>query len=253
MTSKFKWYWRMFPWLMYDYMKAKSEQLVKNQKEIAQKVVEEAEKKVKVITKGNFLVQPECVTEFCFEAKNGRNFKFVDEKNIPAFRAMAAMDIYTMVEEKVDTNYHKLAYKSIFDAANKGNLIKVGQVAENALQRMNHITNIDLLYRLASVLYFDEHENPYEYNIEYAEKKIALWREEDLGSFFCRTPLKEYLPSFAGYTMSLETYTDHERKELLQHLTSHLSLLSNDHSNSELKTYTLSEIKKLNQLILSKS
>lgn len=248
-----KWYWRIFPWLMFDHYKAKADQYVTEQKESAAIQLAAAEKRLKELTKGNFLIQPECVMEFAFTAGNGNNWKFVDERNMPAQRAMYALDVYDKLNQKTDYDYHKLSYKAIYDQARAGNLIMVGQIAENALQRINHLVNADILMELASVLYIDENENPYEYDTEYAEKKIALWRKEGLESFFSRTPLKDYLPSFDGLSMNFQTYTEAQRKELVFHLKSHLSMLSSDPKNSEIKTSTTLVINKLNQLIGSKS
>jgi hypothetical protein len=252
-----QWYLNLLP--LY-FTKKQAEKLVAEQKAIAQDVVDEAElklkeadKRLKELSQGNFLVKPENEVEFCFEASNGKNWKFVDEQKIPAGRAMHALDIYAKLEERTDKNYHKLAYQAIIDQANKGQLVKVANIAQNALDRVNHIANADLMYELASVLYFDEHENPYEYSYEYAEKKIALWRKDGLESFFSRTPLKDYLPSFGSSSMNFQIYTDAQRKELLLHLKNHLSQLSGDPKNSDLKTSTLLEIEKLNQLIVSKS
>lgn len=245
-----KWYLNLLP--LY-FTKKEALRITLEQKAIVQQEVDKAEKRLKELSKGNFLVPIEVETEFAFNASNGRNWKFLDEKNIPAGRAMHALDIYGKLEEKADKSYHKLAYQSIIDQANKGNLVKAANIAQNALDRVNHITNADLLYELASVLYFDEHENPYEYSYEYAEKKIALWRKDGLESFFSRTPLKDYLPSFGTLSTNFQIYTDNQRKELLLHLKNHLSLLSDDPKNNALKTSTLLEIEKLNQLILSKS
>lgn len=245
-----KWYLNFLP--LY-FTKKQADEYVRKQKEIAQAEVEKAEKKIKELSKGNFLVKPEHTMKFAFAASNGNNWMFDDETEIPAGRAMHALDIYGKLEEKADKHYHQLTYKAIFDQANKGNLIKVGQMAQNALDRINHITNADLLYELASVLYIDENENPYEYSYEYAEKKIALWRKDGLESFFSRTPLRDYLPSFGTSGMNFQTYTEAQRKELLLHLKNHLSQLSEDPKNNDLKTSTLLQIGKLEELIISKS
>jgi hypothetical protein len=245
-----KWYLNFLP--LY-FTKKQADEYVRKQKEVAQAEVDKAEKRLKELNKGNFLVQPEHTMKFAFTASNGNNWMFVDETDMPAGRAMHALDIYAKVEEKADKAYHQLAYQAIFDLANKGKLVNAAQVALNALERINHISNADLLYELASVLYIDENENPYEYSYEYAEKKIALWRKDGLESFFSRTPLREYLPSFGSSAMNFQTYTEAQRKELLLHLRNHLSLLSEDPKNNSLKTSTLLQIGKLEELIISKS
>lgn len=214
-------------------------------------LVREAEKKAIELQKGNFRVQQNHETEFCFEAGGKKYFKFVNEMNIPAMRAMAALDIYTEVEQKTEKSYHLIAYNAILEAAKKGDLVAVGSMANFALQRLAHITNIDILYKLASVLYFDELENPYEYDPEYAEKKINIWKKESVEGFFLSTPLKDYIPSFGSSNMNLATYTVLQRKELISQLKTHLSVLSASGSNKDLIASTSLEVEKLERLLAS--
>lgn len=48
-------------------------------------------------------------------------------------------------------------------------------------------------YNLASVVYFDDQEVLYGYDMEYNKKKIALWREAGAIDFFYTRPLSELL------------------------------------------------------------
>lgn len=239
-----KWYHKvlfvLFPPLMLPYIKAK-----------CQALVQDADKKVYELQKGNFRIQPQHETEFCFEAGGKKYFKFINEFTIPSTRAMSALDVYTEVEQKVDKPYLDLAFATIRDLCNKGDLVGVAAVVLNAQKRLDHICNVDMVYKLASVLYFDEEENPYDYDTEYAEKKIALWRKENVKSFFLRTPLSDYLPSFGISSVSIANYTHLQRVELVSHLKKHLSQLSASDNNKDLIASTLLQVETLEQLIHS--
>jgi hypothetical protein len=55
-------------------------------------------------------------------------------------------------------------------------------------QRLKLPKDTELLYKLASVVYFDKEESPEVYDFEYAKKKIAFWKESaSLVIFFCRS------------------------------------------------------------------
>lgn len=197
-------------------------------------------------------LQPGHEREVVFVSGGEEYLKFVNEFKIPYLRAMAAMDIYAEFEEKTDSKYTKLAFETIVEFLRKGDNINAGRVAMNSLERMNNITNIDLAYKLASVLYTDRFENPYDYDYEYNEKKIAKWRKEkDIEGFFLKMPMSDYLPSFDGLAMSMTQYTKGQRKELIQTLRNHLSELSEKSKNIELISTLKLEISKLEELVMN--
>jgi len=69
--------------------------------------------------------------------------------------------------------------------------------------RREQSNELMLVYELASVWYFDESEDPCEYDSTYAKKKIQLWlntkeiefdgEKIDLIAFFLRTPLNRFI------------------------------------------------------------
>jgi hypothetical protein len=190
--------------------------------------------------------------EFVFESGGIDNYKFVNEFNIPYGRAMAALDITKELEEKTDIKYHKLAYNTIIELLKQGNNVGAGIVAHNSLERMEHITNVDLMYKLASVLYLWKGENPYTYDYEFAEKKIKHWRKDkDIAGFFLKTPMSDYLPCFDGLKMNISEWTDDQRRILIQTLKNHLSMLSEKSKNKELNITLSSEITKLEALVMN--
>jgi len=189
-------------------------------------------------------------TELCFESGGIEYYKFVNEFKIPYLRAMAAMDIYAELEQKTDNKYIKLAFETIVEFLKKGDNVNAGRVAMNAIERMDNITNVDIAYKLASVLYIDRFENPYNYDYDYNEKKIAKWKKEkDIEGFFLKMPLADYLPSFDGLAMNMNQYTIGQRKEMIRELRSHLSALSEKSKNSVLISTLKSEISKLEELV----
>ena len=201
-------------------------------------------------TKINLKVDHEI--EHIFSCGGIKYFKFVDEFNIPYGRAMAALDINREIEEMTDSKYHKTAYNVIIEYLREGKNDLAAIACHNSLQRMDNICNADLMYKLASVLYFDASENPYAYNYEYAERKIKKWKaDKKIDAFFLKTPLNAYLPSFDGSPMNIQSYTVAQRKEMLATLRNHLSELCGSSKNNDLISTLQLQVTELEELVLN--
>lgn len=75
-------------------------------------------------------------------------------------------------------------------------------------ERIRFIIEPDIVWKLASVVYFDESENPYRYDMKYnLEVKIPLWKEhvkeED---FFLSRPVEVLIPFIVDYKENLPTH-----------------------------------------------
>ena len=63
--------------------------------------------------------------------------------------------------------------------------------------------------KLASVVYFDDTENPYEYDAKYATEKINKWRAgAGVRDFFTREPLTELIPFLKSYEGDIKVYSE---------------------------------------------
>jgi hypothetical protein len=196
--------------------------------------------------------KPDHEIELVFTSEGVEYFRFVNEFKIPYERAMAAMDIYAEYDERMEAKQHKDAYKSIIEYCKKGDLVAAAQEATFCIERMDNITNIDLMYKLLSVLCFDKGENCYSYDYEYNEKKIKLWKKDkDIQGFFLKTPLADHLPSFDGSSLNIQSYTLEQRKQLLNHLRNRLSMLSEGSKNKDLISTLQLQIEELGELVMN--
>jgi hypothetical protein len=241
----------LFPPAMFWHFKRKSLAIVAVHEETCRLMIEEAKKKAAELTKGNWLIRPEHETEFVFECGGVSYYKFINEQKIPAKRAMSALDIYAELEQKTDILYHKSGYTAIIEYLKKGENIKAGSVAMLALERMQHISNRDLVYKLASVLFFDKNENPYDYDYDYADKKIEIWKANNLDAFFFNLLVPDVIPCLDSYGLDLPTYSRLQEKELIQQLENRLSILSEDNNNKELLSSIKSQVEVLKKQIAS--
>src|SRR4028118_2271070 len=194
--------------------------------------------------KTRFNVLPEHEVELAFVSGGVEYFQFVNGFHCYSERYFAATDAILALEQRVDKQYLKVYVGLMNEYLNKGNLTAAAVLNHNLEERIDHLCNVDLLYQLASVWYFDKNENCYSYNPEYAEKKIALWRKDkEALAFFLANPLKQYMPLHDTFiTNSLQTYTRAQRLELLQTLKYHSSLQSETPNNKELLSSIQSKI-----------
>lgn len=176
--------------------------------------------------KTQWLVKPAHEVKPAFTHEGVEYFMFVNEQNMPAERAFAAMDIYEELNQRITREYLESYFEAVLQATNKGDLVKVANMTTFAKQRLDHITNVEILYKLASVLYFTKEENCYSYDYEFNEKKIASWKKsKDIDAFFLKTPISGFLPSFDGSNLNTQIYTLLQNKEMLKQLEHHLSIL----------------------------
>lgn len=145
-----------------------------------------------------------------FEYAGKRYYMFSAQEEVPSGRQMAALAIYTEMEMRVDREFliaHTNAMEKVLSDPKKINIGIIAQLNYNLKDRLNLMVLPDFVYKLASVVFFDETESPYKYDFEYNEKKIAKWKEDGATlDFFLQTPLKDLIPSLQSQEGVSETY-----------------------------------------------
>lgn len=197
--------------------------------------------------KTQWRVNPEHEIVLAFTHEGEEYFMFVNEQNMPAERAFSAMDIYEELDQRITRDYLEKMFEGMVSALNKGDLEKAFKLVHFAQQRLKHITNIEILYKLASVLYFTKEENCYKYDREYNEKKIEKWKKSDIDAFFLKMPISDYLPSFDGSTMNTKLYTLAQNEDLLRGMEILSSTLSGSGKESDTLTKLRSQMDQLKQ------
>lgn len=166
---------------------------------------------------------------------NGRwYYKFITGYNAYYERYMASMDRIAEMDQRVDKKYLDLFLKTMTEYLNKGDLVNLSILKQHLEDRRKYLLNVELLYNLASVWYFDKSENPYTYNYDYADKKIALWRQDkEALAFFLKSPLVKFMPPHNILEDNIQPYLKAAALDEIQQLSFHLQQLLKTASGSE--------------------
>jgi hypothetical protein len=108
--------------------------------------------------------------------------------------ALAAYEECRMGVNREYLEAHTARIREIL-TSQKVDIFEVHKLNEQLKERMLFVMDADLLYKLASVVFFDRNENPVLYERDYNQKKIEFWRKhKGVADFFLQKPLRELIP-----------------------------------------------------------
>lgn len=141
--------------------------------------------------------QYKIVEAFRFEGVS--YFMFDDQYKLPAGRGLCALTIYEEFNMRATREYlelHCRAVEKILSDPKKINIQAIAIINKNLQERLQLALFPEHIYKLASVVFFDKTESPYNYDYAYNKKKIEKWKASGgMLDFFFKTPLKDLIPS----------------------------------------------------------
>lgn len=169
---------------------------------------------------------------YAFTIGERHYFRFDDPLNIPYERALSCLVYLKELDMNCDRKFLKAHTEATDNLLAKGkftisDLVTIKTLNDQLKQRLELPKEPDLMYKLASVVFFDQHENPITYEFKYGENKIRSWKKNTaLKDFFLSKPLLELIPylQFAGE--NLEQFSQMTEEVTHQHLDNLLPLLS---------------------------
>jgi hypothetical protein len=180
--------------------------------------------------------------EFVFQSGDRNYFKFSSEVNIPFQRAVAARDILTEELWQINPDQLKGWVKGLInvitDDKRKGDkkIYEIGVLAHRLQEQLEMSFSLTRQFKLASVLYFDEQENPLDYQYPYNAEKMRYWMaNNDVPGFFLNLPEYLLIPSGKELAENFQTYLEGETMQRLKDLTHITTILSIDSLDSDLK------------------
>lgn len=180
---------------------------------------------------------------FAFESGGVKYYQFQDIMNLCHARAFRAMEIYEEVQMRCTREMLKLHTEAVNEilTSEKIDIFKIKELNERLKERLDFVISGDTIWKLASVVYFDETENPYDYDYKYGIKKIQAWqKEQDLSAFFFNTPIQKLIPSLTLSEEDLRTYIQVAEKVTKEQLNQIYQFTSKTTRNKDL--YKISEL-----------
>lgn len=157
-------------------------------------------------------------------------YMFDQAAEVPTGRMLAALAVYAELEMKVDKEYlelHTKAMEKLLSDPKKINVMYIAQLNLNLKERLELMPLPDFVFKLASVIFFDETESPYSYSFDYNKKKIEEWKKSgDTLDFFLSRLSKELIPSLRPVTGSSRTFFQVAERVAGIHLTDLTKILS---------------------------
>lgn len=179
---------------------------------------------------------------YAFTIGTKHYFRFDDHLNIPYQRGLTSLLFYKEVELNIDSELLKAHFEAVDNIlmSTKINVFEIKRLNDLLMQRTKLPKDPELMYKLASVVFFGADENPEVYEFEHGKKKILFWKKNtSLDAFFLSMPLVELIPylKYAGENLQAfsrlisdvsQTHTD----KVLQHLSESQKMILKDKSVS---------------------
>ncbi|MEX6689213.1 hypothetical protein QTN47_17015 [Danxiaibacter flavus] len=185
------------------------------------------------------------IIEYAFTCGGIDYYQFQDIFNLPYHRGLQALVYYREVSLNIsaeDLIKHTEAVRESLSVNAKAGTIDIHKaflLNEQLAVRAKLPPDTDLLYKLASVVYFDKNEKPETYEFNYGAKKIEHWKKHsDVKDFFLQTPIQELLPFLKEYGENINSYQailEQAKTEHSANMSGNLLLKRKKVSNGKLK------------------
>lgn len=164
--------------------------------------------KLNLFRKSKPTLKHEFHTQFAFECGGVKYFEFVDKNNLPYQRGLDALTFFQELQNGITKEY-LLDHVKIMSGLLSQTKIDIGKVAvhNNRLsERLNYLVSKDIIYKIASIAFIDENENPLSYDSKYNESKIQNWKDNGADAFFLSQPMRRLIPFLKEYGETSVTY-----------------------------------------------
>ena len=152
----------------------------------------------------------EAVIELAFNVGGKDYYRFADINQTSYKRGLMAVAIYNELDMRCSRDYLELHVKAVDDIlkSKEIDIYRLNTLNNQMKTRLGLKTDVDLMYKLASVAYFDKNENPDSYDFAYNERKIAHWKKHaGVADFFLSQPLMDLIPYCRNADIDLNSFS----------------------------------------------
>ena len=145
-------------------------------------------------------------TEFAFEIDGKEFYTFKNLLDMPAPRYQRIQEFIREAEMRITSTDLLDLLGLVKDAINKGKITDAVIFVNSIENLASQFIETDTFYRLFTCLFFDLDEDITDYDFDYNEYKIALFKSQPKTSFFFSQPMKKYLPQIDISQEDLEVF-----------------------------------------------
>lgn len=180
---------------------------------------------------------PEVRIVYAFTSGGVDYYEFEDPNTLTQGRGFAALNYYKELSMSCTREFliaHTEAVDKLIRDPRKIDIIEIAKLNLQLKERLEMAVDSLTPYKIGAVIYFDETENPFSFDYNYAVKKIEKWKQENVADFFLRTPLRNLIPSTLLSEETLESYMMVAReldKAQFQNILEVISQLSSTNQN----------------------
>jgi len=157
-------------------------------------------------------------------------YEFDDINNLLSGRAFACMDYYKELSMRCTREYLTAHTEAIEELLTNGKQFHLGKLHVLNMQlkeRLDMVIDPEIVYKIASVIYFDAKEEPFSYDYKYNHEKIKTWKKNGLDAFFLLKRLKDLIPLTNILEDDLKQYLSMASLINQEHFKSISTMLSN--------------------------
>lgn len=143
-------------------------------------------------------------------------YKLQDVFNTYCKRALEALDIYENWGLNKTKEQDRADWEKVLQICNTQPIV-ITDIIKLAILNIENSELVlppeEIIWKMASVMYFDENESPYHYDEEYCKKKIEKWKQDKKLDFFLSKHLIGSLIPLPDLSQSaLESYLEVAQK-----------------------------------------
>lgn len=139
------------------------------------------------------------VIEPAFISGGVQYYRLKDYFNTFSLRGLMALQVYEewnmrMTRDQLLEFINK--FEKIINNPKQINMGEIARMVGNMKERLELVMpTSEIVYKFASVAFFDKNESPYAYDPEYCKAKITRWKEAaDISDFFIVMRLRDMIP-----------------------------------------------------------
>lgn len=177
-----------------------------------------------------------------FTIDGERYYSYRSVLSLSVARGIAAQMYYAEAEMRITRELLEAALAALRKALDGNKLTDASKIVIDLQDRLKWLFDPDTVYKLASVFFISENEDPTDFDYDFAKEKVAKFKKLKKKEFFSMIRLNEIMPNLNLLGEDLEIYmsgADAETRATMEFI---LPYLCRESTTRELANYIQSQV-----------